>query len=98
MLVYKNMNVEYGIWIRVCVRGISSFIAKAYLANVMALSLCTFHHQTLNADDEGSMFGSLLDHPYMPVYTERLYVEAIKAGSDRISALHPHCAGSTLTS
>ena len=97
MLVYKNINVEYGIWIRVCV-CISSFIAKAYLANVMALSLYTFHHQTLNADDEGSMFGSLVDHPYMPVYTERLYVEAIKAGSDRISALHLHCAGSTLTS
>ena len=74
------------------------YCKKAYLANVMALSLCTFHHQTLNADDEGSMFGSLLDHPYMPVYTERLYVEAIKAGSDRISALHPHCARSTLTS
>ena len=63
-----------------------------------SLSLYTFHHQTLNADDEGSMFGSLVDHPYMPVYTERLYVEAIKAGSDRISALHPHCARSTLTS
>ena len=74
------------------------YCKKAYLANVMALSLYTFHHQTLNADDEGSMFGPLVDHPYMPVSTERLYVEAIKAGSDRISALHLHCARSTLTS
>ena len=60
--------------------------------------LYIFQHETLNADDEGSMFGSLVDHPYMPVYTEPLYVEAIKAGSDRISALQPHCARSTLTS
>ena len=83
-----------------CGKYVLSFIAKAYLANVMALSLSlhTFYHPTLNADDEGSMFGPLVDHPYMPVYTERLYVEAIKAGSDRISALQPHCARSTLTS
>ena len=83
-----------------CGKHFSSFVAKAYLTKVMALSLSLyiFYHQTLNADDEGSMFGSLVDHPYMPVYTERLYVEAIKAGSDRISALHPHCARSTLTS
>ena len=83
-----------------CERHFSSFIAKAYLADVMALSLSTYiiNPQTLNADDEGPMFGPLVDHPYMPVYTERLYVEAIKAGSDRISALHLHCARSTLTS
>ena len=81
-----------------CERQSSSFIAKAYFANVMSLSLYIFHHQTLNAGDEGSMLGSLVDHPYMPVYTEPLYVEAIKARSDRISALHPHCARSTLTS
>ena len=90
---------EYGsgfVWEAFLIICCKSLFGKS--DGALALSPYIFYHQTLNADDEGSMFGSLVDHPYMPVYTERLYVEAIKAGSDRISALHPHCARSTLTS